>query len=271
MPPDARGQRHILKFALPPSLGRARTDATAAFEAHLGERLGRRLEVLIGDSYEMMAKDLLAGRVDAAWAPPYVCARVESMGARILVRGVRHGASTYRSALVCHEERPVTIEGLAGKRAAWVDQDSVGGYLLAVAHLRAQRVDPHKTFFSQEFFGSYRAAVEAVASGRADLTCVFAPSARAGAADVTGLEEIAPELASRFKVVAFTEDSPNDGVAVTMEADPQSLLDLERTLLTLGDTPDGAKILKELFHADGFEPAPRLAYRALYRVALATL
>jgi phosphonate transport system substrate-binding protein len=30
-------------------------------------------------------------------------------------------------------------------------------------------------------------------------------------------------------------------------------------------------LLKDIFNADRFEPAPRMGYRALYRVALASL
>src|SRR6185369_2058104 len=113
-------------------------------------------------SYESLAKDLLSGKVDAAWAPPFVCARIEAMGVRVLVRGVRHGASSYRAALICRAESPLTIDTLGGRAAVWTDRDSVGGYLLAMALLRGKGLDPNKLFPKQEFAGSYKAALEAV-------------------------------------------------------------------------------------------------------------
>ncbi|NOK10904.1 PhnD/SsuA/transferrin family substrate-binding protein, partial [Corallococcus exercitus] len=95
------GPRHSFRFGLPPSLGsetaRERAERLASF---LQRALGKLVEVSVATSYETLAKDLLSGRADAAWAPPFVCARMEAMGVRVLARGVRRGMSSYRSALV---------------------------------------------------------------------------------------------------------------------------------------------------------------------------
>ena len=261
-----------IRFLLPPSLG---PDLAAGHGQRLADfasrACGQPVEVSVAASYETLAKDVLAGRVDAAWAPPFVCARVESMGARIVVRGVRNGVSAYRAALVCREDKALNLSNLAGTRAAWVDPDSIAGHLLATAFLKSKGIDPLKTFFRQEYLGSYRAALEAVVSGTADVTSVFAPAGTHEPHDATGIHDVAPDLASRFKVIAFTDEAPSDGVAVSPSADPEKQLALERMLLTLHETADGAALVKHLFHADSFEPAPRMGYRALYRVALATL
>ena len=84
------GPRHSFHFALPPSLGnqtaRERAERLVAF---LQRALGKLVEVSVAPSYETLAKDLLSGRADAAWAPPFVCARMEAMGVRVVVRGRR--------------------------------------------------------------------------------------------------------------------------------------------------------------------------------------
>ena len=72
-------------------------------------------------------------------------------------------------------------------------------------------------------------------------------------------------------MLGFTEEAPNDGVAVSMSAASTTVTELEKTLLSLHLTPAGAAVLKDCFHADKFELAPRMGYRALYRVALASL
>ena len=51
----------------------------------------------------------------------------------------------------------------------------------------------------------------------------------------------------------------------------QTTLALEKVLLTLESSPSGKALLDETFSAERFEPAPRMGYRALYRVALASL
>jgi phosphonate transport system substrate-binding protein len=240
-------------------------------EQFLSSSLGKKSEVSVAESYETLAKDLLSGKVDAAWAPPFVCARIEAMGVRVLARGVRDGTSSYRAALICREEVPLTVDKLVGMRAVWTDRDSVGGYLLPMAHLRSKGFDPSKIFFAQEFAGSYLAAVEAVHTGKADVTSVFAPPSKHGGNSVTGIEQIAPHLKDRFRVVTFTDEAPNDGVAVSMSTPQALVMALEKALMALEASKEGSQLLRETFNAERFEPAPRMSYRALYRVALASL
>jgi phosphonate transport system substrate-binding protein len=261
---------HLL-FALPPSLGKALGHRPKQLEDHLRRALGRDVEVVTSQSYEQLARELLAGKVDAAWAPPFVCARIEAMGIRVLVRGVRNGASTYRAAIVCRRDANLTVDSLAGTTAAWSDRDSVGGYLLPMAWLREQGIDPARTFLRQDFLGSYRATLEAVAAGKADVTSLFAPSAKGGVPQGTGIEEVWPGHEADFKVIAWTADAPNDGVAVSMSLPGNVVADLEQALLNLHQSPEGAAVLKDCFHAEKFEASPRMGYRALYRVALASL
>lgn len=265
-----RPARTTLRFAVPPTLGDVQV-RSAALQSYLSEALGKPAEVVVPTSYETLAKDLLSGKVDAAWAPPFVCARIEAMGVRVLVRGVRNGASTYRAAIVCRADANVTKDTLQGTSAAWSDRDSVGGYLLPMAWLREQGHDPAKLFFRQDFVGSYKGALELVAKGAVDVTSLFAPAAKAGQGHTTGLGEVWPGQEAAFRVLTFTDESPNDGVAVSMSMNGPMVTELEKAMLAMKDSPTGEQVLKDLFHADKFEPAPRMGYRALYRVALASL
>jgi phosphonate transport system substrate-binding protein len=47
--------------------------------------------------------------------------------------------------------------------------------------------------------------------------------------------------------------------------------DLEKLFLAMHQSPEGQAVLADCFHAEKFEIAPRMGYRALYRVALASL
>ncbi|MCC6332691.1 MAG: phosphate/phosphite/phosphonate ABC transporter substrate-binding protein [Myxococcales bacterium] len=267
----SRDEYAALQFALPPSLGTELGTRSKLLQDYLKKALGRDAAVVTPGSYEQLARELLAGKVDAAWAPPFVCARIEAMGVRVLVRGVRNGASTYRAALVCRKDANVTLETLQGTTAAWSDRDSVGGYLLPMAFLREKGLEPLRTFFRQDFLGSYRATLEAVAAGKADVTSLFAPSAKGGQAQGTGSDEVWPGHEGDFKVIAYTEDAPNDGVAVSMGLNGAVVTELEKALLNLHQSPEGQAVLKDCFHAEKFEVSPRMGYRALYRVALASL
>lgn len=266
-----RPTRSHVRFAVPSTLGPEATGRTGQLQSYLSSVLGRDAEVVVASTYEVLARDLLSGKTDAAWAPPFVCARIEAMGVRVLVRGVRQGASVYRAALVTRADSPLTLQTLAGARVAWSDRDSVGGYLLPMAWLREKGLDPARAFKDQAFAGSYRAALELVLSGKADLTSVFAPAGRAGGEGVTGLSEVWPEQAAAFKVFGFTDEAPNDGVAVSMAVGSAVVSELEKALLSLHQSDAGKAVLHDCFHAERFELAPRMGYRALYRVALASL
>jgi phosphonate transport system substrate-binding protein len=266
--------RTSFRFALPPSLGsesaRERADLFAAF---LQRALGRGVEVHVATNYETLAKDLLSGRADAAWAPPFVCARMEAMGVRVLVRGVRRGGtSSYRSALVCRAGAGLTVDKLKGTLAAWVDRDSVAGCLLPAAFLKTQGVEPARAFTSQQFTGSYRGALEALLAGTADVTSVFCPPASTGLTFASGVEDVLGKgMGDKFELIAYTEEAPNDGVLVAMTV-PSPLVELlEKSLIELNATPEGQALLRDIFNGEKFEPAPRMGYRALYRVALASL
>ncbi|WNG29942.1 phosphate/phosphite/phosphonate ABC transporter substrate-binding protein [Cystobacter fuscus] len=271
VPPPAHS-RVVFRFGLPPSLGNApaleRAEPLGAF---LARALGRKVEVGVAASYEALAKDLLAGRADAIWAPPFVCARVEALGVRVLARGVRRGRSSYRSALVARADAGLTLEGLRGKRVAWVDRDSVGGYLLPAAYLKARGLEPAKVFSSQLFTGSYQAALEAVREGHADVATVFCPPESTGLTHADGVEVVLPGQGGAFSLLAYTEEAPNDGVPVGMGVAPELVGLLERAFLGLHEREEGRRLLESIFAADRFEPAPRMGYRALYRVALASL
>ena len=62
---------------------------------------------------------------------------------------------------------------LEGARAAWVDRQSVSGYLLIRAHLRSLGIMPERAFTSDRFFGSHEAVVRAVVDGSADVGATF--------------------------------------------------------------------------------------------------
>jgi phosphonate transport system substrate-binding protein len=264
--------RFSFRFGLPPSLGSdvARGRAESLAQA-LERALGRRVEVSVAATYEALAKDLLAGRADAVWAPPFVCARVEAMGVRVLARGVRRGRSSYRAALVARVGSGLTVETLQGARVAWVDRDSVGGYLLPAAYLKARGLEPARLFASQQFVGSYRVALEAVRAGTADVASIFCPPESTGLTFADGVEVVLPGNSDDYDLIAYTEEAPNDGVPVGMGVAPELVGLLERALLGLHESEEGRRLLEDLFTAERFEPAPRMGYRALYRVALASL
>jgi phosphonate transport system substrate-binding protein len=108
-----------------------------------------------------------------------------------------------------------TTKGLAwlkDKRAAWVDRLSLGGYLLAAAHLRKNGLEPDNIFAEQRFVGSYPDALKEVSFGQADVTSVTIPNDESvdTLAQYAGLAH-----AERLGKLAVTDATPNDALVFT--------------------------------------------------------
>lgn len=254
------------RFALPPSTGVEEwSEPVTRLRAFLADVTGRATDVTISKSYEVLARNLLSGAIDAAWAPPLVCAQTEPRGARVLARVVRHGKSEYRSALLVRKGEQGPLRSLVGKRAAWVDPHSVAGYLLPAAFLRSQGLDPARSFKHQFFAGSYPAALGAVLSEHADVAPIHSLD-EGGPHLRESLRLAAPGFEDAFELLALTDSTPGDGVVLGPRA-PDVGDPLAEGLLSLSEVTGGKELLDDIFHADAFEAAPAMGYRALYAVA----
>jgi phosphonate transport system substrate-binding protein len=260
----------LFRVALPPSTVLERVPIYArAFTSLIGPVVGRSLDVTVSHNYDVLARNVLSGAVDLAWAPPFVCARTEPDGAQVLAQAIRGGQASYACAFVTVDDRRRTLASLRGLHVAFVDENSVAGHLLAVAHLKERVLDPTRFFGRVTFAGSYRAALAMLDEGKADVACVHAlpddpqSARRAVAAHL-------PTHESAFHVVEVTASTPSEALILSPHtADSAGALvgELVRILTTMQHDPAGQVLLEQLFLAERFARAERGAYRALYRLA----
>lgn len=255
----------LLRFALPPSLGTEHlVDHTRAVREVLRDLLAVEVDVTVSQSYHALARNLLSGAVDAAHAPPFVCAQVEAQGLAIVARAVRHGRSTYGAALVKRRGSDTSLVRPKAIRAAWVDPQSVAGYLLALAHLKStRRLDPARHFAEQTFFGSYPAALAAVLDGRADLCAIHAHRGKPETI-LAAARQHAPGREGDVELIEMTAEVPCDGIAAAKGVNADAL---RAAFLHLHKEHSGQQLLSSVFVAERFESAPNNGYRALYAVA----
>src|SRR5690349_3076871 len=248
-------------FALPPSLGLDPVKELARRFADVLYGAGFTTVVPM-KTYELLEKALLSGEVDAAWGPPIVCARVERAGAHVALRAVRYGAVTYRSVLICRSNDPLDLRqlgnpGAAPVRAVWVDRWSMGGYILPRHHLRAKGIDFKQAFLEETTVGSYEACFQEVLAGDADLTASFAN--RRG----LGYVELCQDRAFELRTLAYTDESPNDGVVLSPRLDHVAATTLFSGLSRLISHPASLAVLASTFDVDGFDRPPPGSYAPL--------
>lgn len=251
---------------MPPSLGALQATTAAS---RLGTLLRRVLApdfavtMTVAESYASLGDDLLAGKLHVAWAPSLVCARVEKAGGRALLRLSRHGGETYRSAFVCLADRPLDLKHLADQRVAWIDPQSVAGYLMPRRFLIDSGLDLFKALKEETFVGSYNEAVVALVAGRADFSVTFASRAGASVAS-SGLDHLPASMQALLKIVGYTSEAPNDGIIASPKTDPQAAELVLNRLAGLHEDPANHKLLLEVFDAERLVAAPPGAYYPLY-------
>ena len=251
-------------FGLPPSLGRdpvrelAREFADLLFDAGF-------TTVIPYASYEELERSLLDGEVDAAWGPPVVCAKVEENAGTVALRAVRDGSTSYRSVLICRQNDPIEIArigqpGARRPRAVWVDEWSMAGYLMPRAHLARAGVNLETAFSEERTMGSYDDCFAEVLDGEADITASYV--GRRGA----GYVELCGNSAYLLRVLAYTDECPNDAVVLAPQLAEERKLRLESGLRNLVETPAAHKILTSMFDVDDFDRPPAGTYAPLVRL-----
>ena len=252
---------HRFVFGVPPSLGREPSWELARELAALLDGAGFST-VIPCPSYEELERRLLDGSVDAAWAPPIVCGRVEAAGGAVALRGVRGDERTYRSVLVIRSQDVFDLDALGrGRvlpRVAWVDRSSVGGYLLPRAHLRGLGVAVDRAFLQQRMLGSYAACVDALLGFETDLTALFVGQ--------HGLEPIWGAKARRLKPLAYTEEVPNDGVVIGPGVDAARADALLLRLGRLLESEAARAALTAMLKVDDFDHPPPGTYAPVLRL-----
>lgn len=248
-------------LALPPSPGRESIRRVALRAAEVLSDFGFST-IQPFRSYAELERALLTGEVHAAWAPPTVCARLQQRGARVPFRAIRFGATSYRSALLCRGERAIDIKrlgnyGAAVLRAAWVDHQSAAGYLMPRHYLRNRGVELESTF-DEVLLGSYKACFEAVLEGEADLTASYVARRGSGYVDLCG------SRAAELRILAWTDEISNDGIAVSPELSREQRYAVEDQLRCAFNDPTANELIAQAFDADGFDEPEQDAYDGVW-------
>ncbi len=198
--------------------------------------------------YHHLVAALDEGKLDVVWLPPLLALRATGRGTVVpLALPVRHGVSTYSTALFTRPDSPINgIDDLRGVRAAWVDPHSASGYLVIRALLRSRGVDLEAAFAKHTFLGAHDAVVKVVLAGQADVGATFAYfDEDASPARSAGWEN------AKVRVLCSAGSIPSDMLAASARLDA-STRSLVQSALVSGDHPDLTRAAAELLGAEGF-------------------
>ncbi len=219
-----------------------------------GEDIARRLHQLTGlyfktsiaTSYAAVIEAMGAGQVDIGWLATfsYVLAK-QKYDVDLMLIVVRFGSPFYRGQIVTRVDSGIqTLADLKGKKFAFVDPASTSGHLYPKTLLLSKGLNPERLFAQSRFSGSHNAVILSVLKGEVDAGATY-DDARAAVAKTY------PEVFTQLRVIAYTQDIPNDTVSARKGLDPALKQKVKDGLMQLSKTPEGSKVLKRVYGISG--------------------
>ncbi len=244
------------KFALPPQ---AHQDASHVARVRTALSTIGCADVKAELTYALLLDHIMEGTVQAAWAPPLLCAKVERLGGRVLLRAKRGGTGTYRSVLFARADRRLTLDTLEGATAAWLDTRSMSGYVLPRALFRKAGLSPERLFAKEKFLGSYAACINAVLDGKVDVSATYASSEKANVQRI-GYVETMPARAGELIALAYSPECPHDGIVLSPRVTGKDIGEYAAAFQALLRDPLPTKALLDALEVEGFETPPTASY-----------
>lgn len=189
---------------------------------------------------EALSSDPPSAHISSLATFSYVLAADRGVSEAALV-AVRYGSPTYNGQIIANIDSGIaSIEDLAGKTFARPDPLSTSGWIIPMLTMRAAGVDPDNDLDQVVDAGGHTGVVSAVYNGDADAGATFV--------DARGnIAEDYPDVNEVVKVIALTEDIPNDGVQFHPSV-PEEMRDtIVDALLEIAATEEGQEALSRAY------------------------
>lgn len=235
------------------------------------EETGYYFKVAVPTSYAAVIEAIGAYQADVAWLASfaYVLAH-EKYAAEVKFMTVRNGLNTYRGQFVARTDSKIdSLAHIAGKIIAYTDAASTSGYIYPSAILKREGIEPAKYTFA----GGHPQSIAAVYNGTADVGCTYwlPPDASGKPKDAREkLLETYPDVFEKIKIVALTDNIPNDTVTFRRGLPAEIEAKLIKALEKFSQSGQGQEILHKLYDIDGLTPATDADYDVV-RQTLKTL
>ena len=227
---QAEPQLTSINIAMSPSQSSAEQKQKRQLLAnYLEEQLGLSVNIEIPPDYQT-AIDLIAeDKVQMAYLGPlsYVQARQRNFQLEPLVAYIdkRTGRPWYTSVIVANSEKGIKeIADLSGKRVGFVNPSSTSGYLVPVAHLKSNNIDPEQDFAELKYTGSHNKNAAALESGELDAIGINKP---------TYLKALkSGQLpAEKYQVLWESDPIPNAPIVISKQLPADLKSNLQRALI----------------------------------------
>ena len=253
--PRIGGLDRPIQLAFTPSTQAATISTNgAAIKAALEKSTGLRMNVTVMTSYAAQVEAMCAGSVDMGFFAPLQMTLLLSKGCGTPVIGALRKddtgqlSTTYKSQILVSVASGITdINGLKGKKFAFVDPLSASGYVYPTLVVKNKTGQEPKTFFSSTIFaGGHPQAALAVYQGTVDGAATFIDAR-------DSLVASTPDIKTKTKVIDTAGPIPNDGVALAKNFPDDIAKQVKSALIDYSKADDGKKVFSALFSWDGMQ------------------
>jgi phosphonate transport system substrate-binding protein len=265
-------KKNPIKMYFVPSMEASKVVTSAeAIADQLQKDTGYYFKVAVPTSYAAVIEAMGTGEADVAWLATYAYILAhDKYGAVVRLSTVRNGLNKYRGQFIAKTNSGIKkIEDIQGKTVAFTDAASTSGFIYPSAVLKAKGIKP-KTYI---FAGGHPQAVLSVYSGNADVGCTYwSPPNQEGIPQDARLKLIStyPDVFEKISIIGYTDWIPNDTVTMRKGLSPEIQDKIVSALLAFVNTPEGKKVMKNLYDIDGLNKATDEDYN-IVRETLKTL
>lgn len=245
-----------LKFYLVPAQDiLTLTEQGQVLRAYLEKDLGLHVKLELPVNYVAVVEAFGSKRADVAILNTlgYVLA-FEKYGAEAKLKLINRGREEYHGQIIARVDGPKTIKELDGKKFAFVDPASTSGYLLPQRLFKANNIKIKASIFA----GKHDGVVTAVYQKQVDAGATFytPPDDDGTPKDARWLVRTQyPDVYDKIKIIQLTDPIPNDPLVFRKDMPPELVSKIVDSMKRYIKTPEGAKVLKDLYHITDFKEA----------------
>jgi phosphonate transport system substrate-binding protein len=242
----------ILSFT--PSQDTQRVTASgSAITASLERATGLKWKVSVPTSYAATIEGMCSGAVDVAFLAPLQMTLAIDRGCATPILGALRNdetgkpSTTYQSQILVQTASGINdLNGLRGKKFAYVDALSASGYVYPILTIKNKTGADPKTFFSgTQFAGGHDRAALAVYQGTVDGAATFI--------DVRTSPGMPTDIMQKTKVIDRAGPIPNDGAAVRKDFPTDLATQIQKAMEEYSQTDAGKASFKALYSWDGMQ------------------
>jgi phosphonate transport system substrate-binding protein len=232
----------------------------AAIKSALEKATGLAWKVTVMSSYAAQVEGMCAGQIDVGFFATLQMTLLIDRGCGTPVLGSLRNevkldgttvlSPTYQSQIVVRADSGITdINGLKGKKFAFVDTLSASGYVYPTLTIKNKTGQDPKTFFAPNgitFAGGHPQAALALYQGSVDGAAMFIDAR-------DSLVATYPDIKTKTKVIDTAGPIPNDGVALQKDFPADLGKTVKQALIDYSKTDDGKARFLSLYSWNGIQ------------------